>query len=92
MSACMQVEAEVVKEEVPGRSSIRARNSTSIPKLLLCNAAQYLETPSLLFFPIFYFPKASKTFLVHGKERSPSKIQVCKTWGKEKKEISLKSI
>lgn len=45
LSRSMQV------EEVSGQRSIGARNSTFISKLLPCNAAQYLKTPSLLIFP-----------------------------------------
>ena len=52
VSPSMQVEAEVMEEEVPGQSSIGARNSTVISKLPLCNPAQYLKTPSLFFFPM----------------------------------------
>lgn len=70
----MQVEAEVMEEEVPGQSSVRARNSTCRSELPLCNAAQYLKTHRFAFPQCFYYPKASKTFLVHGEKRLPSKI------------------
>lgn len=52
----MQVEADGMEEEFPRQSDISARNSTSVSKLLLHSAAQYLKTPLLSFFPMLLLP------------------------------------